>query len=136
MTSTEIIIFAILVLLLGITLYKYTKEGDINMFTGDVPSPWKLSKMYDTKDKIIDRLRNLVIYKYGFVRWNKLFVVSLFTAFIIVYYFRRKIFVPELILVTVIIFTVLDYPYRWSTTHIGRPLDFEATTLAGIATKL
>lgn len=111
------------------TLYDYSKEGDIGILTRNVPSAWKMRKMYPTKNDITKRMHDLIIYKAYRVKWNKCIIIAIAISFILLYYFRGSVNVPELTLLTGLIFLGIDLPNRWVTSHISKSLSQEGTML-------
>ncbi len=131
MKPIEIIFLCFILLFLGYTLYLYTKEGDISILS-DIPTAWKLRKMYPTNATVTRRMRDLIIYKHGPVRWNRDAIIALSVAFLIVYYYRKKVILSEILILMAVIFCAIDLMPRWAYTHHNKPLDHEASILYGI----
>lgn len=136
MNNIEIFILLILSISIFYTAITYSKEGDINTLTGNLKSPWKLSKIYNTQEKIIKRLHSLIIYKHNYVKWNKLILLSISLSIFIVHYYNKKFVFSEIILFSTLIFLVLELPYRWCNTHRLRALDAESSILCGLIKKI
>lgn len=114
------------------TLLKYSKEGDILTFTGNCPSVKKLKDDYPTKDSIIERMHNLLIYKESYVRWNRFIIIAMFVSMIILHFLRDEIRISEFLLLTCFIFLAIDLPNRWAHAHIQKGVMQEATQLYSI----
>lgn len=132
MDRVEICIIIIILGALLYTAYKYSKEGDIQTLCGSTPPPWKLREMYNTQEKIVKRMTELATYRTSHVRWNVDWLLALCIGIVIVYYYKKRIIVAELCLVSVIIFLSMDIPRRFLYSHRFRSIDHEALILSGI----
>jgi hypothetical protein len=123
------IIFLILLIGIVLTLLSYSKEGDILTFTGKCPSVKKLQSDYPDKDRIVERLHNLLIYKESYVRWNKYLIIAMFVSMIILFFLRERIVLAEFIILSSFLFLAIDLPNRWANAHIQKGVIQEATQL-------
>jgi len=126
------VVFLIILVGVVMTLLKYSKEGDILTFTGNCPSVKKLKDDYPTKDSIIERMHNLLIYKESYVRWNRFIIIAMFVSMIILHFLRDEIRISEFLLLTCFIFLAIDLPNRWAHAHIQKGVMQEATQLYSI----
>lgn len=136
MEHIELCIILIILGALLYTAYKYSKEGDIGVLCGSIPPPWKLRDIYNTPEKIVKRLTELSVYKICHVRWNVDWLLSLCISVVIVYYYRKKIIVAELCIISVMVFLAIDIPRRFLYTHRFRSVDHEVLLLSGIFSKM
>lgn len=123
------VVFLIILIGVILTLLKYSKEGDILTFTGNCPSVQKLREKFPTKDQLVERLHNLLIYKESYVRWNSFLVISMFASMVILYFLRGEVKLAEFIILTSFIFLAIDLPNRWAHSHIQKGVIQEGTQL-------
>ena len=104
--------FVMLVILLAFTLLSYSKEGDIKTITTSISN-----QTYNSKRKIVQRMRDLILYDNYSIKWPKILCIALFTSIIITYYFIGQIEPSTVMLLTGIIFIAIDIPNRWANIH-------------------
>lgn len=128
MTYNQIVF---LVILFGVvyTLFKYSQEGDINTFIGSSPSVREIRERYTSRGQIAERLHHLLIYQNGYVRWNRILIISMFVSMIIIYLYEKEIKLEKFILLTAFIFLAVDLPNRWGHSHVRQGTIQEGTSL-------
>lgn len=123
------IIFLVCLVGVVITLFFYTKEGDIDIMT---KTGGKTLDKYNTRDKIIDRINEVIVYKYNHVYWNFYLLISSFTACLVVELLdqcQRINKTYKMIAITAIIFLCLEFPKRYINAHIHKGVEVEVTKL-------
>ena len=123
------VIFLIILFGVVLTLLKYSQEGDISTFIRGVPNPNLMKKNYPTREAVMERLHALLIYKESYVRWNRFFIIAMFTSLVILYCIRGEVNLGEFIILTCFIFLAIDLPNRWGYTHISKGIIQEGTQL-------
>lgn len=123
------LIFALTLVGLVVSVYKYSKDGDIATFKNGTPSPTTMLSLYPTQELTVQRMHDLLIYKESYVRWNRYLVLSIFAAFIIMKYHEREMKTGNLIVLSSFIFLIIDLPNRWANAHIQKGIVQEATQL-------
>jgi hypothetical protein len=123
------IIFLVMLGATVFTLLKYTQEGDILTLSGSCPKVLEMKKKYTTRQQVVERLRDLISYSGGYVRWNRLIVLSLISAIIILYFCKEDVKLPEILILTAFIFCIIDIPNRWGHAHVQTGVNQEANQL-------
>jgi hypothetical protein len=123
------IIFVVVLLAVIRTLFTYSKEGDILTLLNGAPGMEKLKQEYKTRESIVKRLHDLLLYKESYVRWNRQAILSVFVALIVIYLLQGEIKLAPLVLTTCLIFFAIDLPNRWGHTHISAGVIHEGTQL-------
>jgi len=116
-------------------MYKYSPEGDIQTLIGSVPKPGILRKKYPTNKQLVSRLYELLIYKNGNIKWNKLLSISIFCSYFLVYYLSDVVTIPKIMVTSCLLFLVLDLPYRFEHTHLHTGISHEASMLYALIDK-
>lgn len=132
MANSEFILQIIFLIILGClisTLLRYSQEGDIGTFTNGAPQILEMKVKYPERDSVVKRLHNLILYKEGYVKWNKFIIISLFASIVLLYFLREEIRISELIIVSCFLFLCIDLPNRWVGAHISKGVIQEATQL-------
>jgi len=124
------IIFLVILVAIIFTLLKYTQEGDI-LTLRSKSSIRELHFKYPTKDAIVNRLHSLLIYKSGYVKWNRFMIMALFVALIITRYFREDVKLADVLVISTLIFFAIDIPNRWGASHVYSGIIEEGTILSG-----
>lgn len=123
------IVFIIILACLVFTLLKYSQEGDISTFTFGTSQINEMKKKYPTKNSIVNRLHNLIIYREGYVKWNRFIIISMFASLVLLYFLREEVKLSEFIIVSCFLFLCIDLPNRWGHAHISKGVIQEATQL-------
>lgn len=123
------IVFLILLFALVLTLIKYSQEGDINTLTSGNTSFKEIKSRYPTRSDVVQRLHALILYKEGYIRWNRLIVISMIASLIILNFTREQIHFGEFILLSSFLFLCIEIPHRWGNAHISSGVIQEATRL-------
>ena len=124
-------IFLLVLVGVVLTVLKYSKEGDILTFTGTCPQASKIRTLYPSKEKVVERLHALLVYKESYVRWNTFLLVAIFTSLIVLSFLRERVRIAEVIILSCFLFLAIDLPNRWAHAHIQKGVIQEATFLAG-----
>lgn len=101
-----------MVCMVAYTLLSYSKEGDIRTIKSSF-SP----QSYPTRRKIVERMRDLVLYDNYSVKWHKILCLALFTSMILSYYFTGEMEPTTILIITAVIFVAIDIPNRWANVH-------------------
>lgn len=127
------IIFIIILIGVVLTCLSYSKEGDILTLQSSMSLKHKKThkNTSTSKDQIVDRLHSLLIYKEGYVRWNKFIIISLFASCVILKFLDIPFSVGKLIMLSIFIFMCIDLPNRWAHSHIQSGIIQEASILFG-----
>ncbi len=126
------IIFIVVLIAVIRTLFTYSKEGDILTLLNGSPGMEKLKQDYTTRESIVKRLHDLLLYKESYVRWNRQAVLSIFVALILVYLLQGEIKLSPLVLTTCLVFFAIDLPNRWGHTHVSAGVIQEGTQLQAL----
>lgn len=105
-------------------LYFYTAEGAITNFY-----PEDIDRNKYSKDELIDKLYRLAIYDYCKVRWHYTFILSLVAAFFSLYLINGCFTLFNLIILTLIFFTVIEVPGRLENSHLKNKTANKATLI-------
>lgn len=119
------IIFAILILSVSFTLFYYNQKGGLHTIIN--ADEYKGMN----KKEIVKKLRELIIYKNHYTRWNKFLIISLFFSYLVCYYFK-SVSVQNILIVALLIFIAIDSPQRWINAHVSMNISHQASVLYGM----
>ncbi len=125
--------FVFILCLVVYTLYSYSQEGDIQTLTRNIPK--RLRKLYPTRRKIVERMRDLLIYKNHYVKWHKFMAIALFCSTLITYHFLHRLDTPTVLILTCVIFLAIDLPNRWMSAHVHSSVSQESAMLYALFEK-
>lgn len=131
MKDTLYLQIVFLIILSGVvfTLFKYSQEGDILTLTSNATHLNEFSSKFPTRNDVVERLHSLLIYKEGYVRWNRYLLIAMFASLVILFFTRGEVRLSEFILTTCFLFLCIDLPSRWGHSHISQGVIQEATQL-------